>query len=75
MADEYYELLDWTVTSTTIICSSCKATDEIHDDYVDFFYQNGWRATISKCYCPDCAKKYLKPKKKTDAKRLRKTNG
>jgi hypothetical protein len=51
----------------SIQCSKCRKikstmqTDEYY--YGEELLESGWRATINNIYCPECAKKYLKPKK------------
>ncbi len=50
-------------------CTKCKVFNDvggISDNYeaVEYFLEKGWRATENNTYCPSCAKKHLKPKKK-----------
>jgi hypothetical protein len=51
----------------TIECSKCKKhngsmqTDEYY--FGEELLELGWRATSQNVYCPDCARKYLKPMK------------
>jgi len=54
------------MTTCDIQCSkpNCKESASLHciDEYgaADVFFENGWRRTENYCYCPKCAKKYLK---------------
>ncbi len=59
-------------TTTEIACTKCEKDKTVWaDEYeaVEEFFKLGWRATPLHCYCPKCAKKYLKStsnaKKKT----------
>ena len=62
------QLMDAVRLVSHISCSKCDADgeDEVFDDNeaIEGFYAEGWRATERHTYCPKCAKKYLKRKKK-----------
>lgn len=62
---EAIDLLDYTDTVTEITCTSCQTTDSSSSDEYDaieHWFEEGWRATETRSYCPDCAKKRLKQK-------------
>ena len=48
----------------TIECNveGCQESDSTFDHYnpAEYFFEQGWRATASKCYCPKHAKQKLK---------------
>lgn len=58
------QVWDSVVTESTIGCTKCKKQGDIcmDDGYEasDYFFGEGWRVTPNHCYCPKCAKKYLK---------------
>jgi len=55
------KLSEWIREVAEIICSKCSTQDDADTyDPENTFYDYGWRATEKHCYCPDCAKKYLK---------------
>lgn len=56
------DLDGWYMVEATIECTKCRAIDGTENDYdaAEEFYDGGWRATENHCYCPKCAKKYLK---------------
>ncbi len=59
------QLIGFACSETTIECSKCNyitGTQDDEDEAVKEFYKLGWRATDRNCYCPKCAKKYLKRK-------------
>ena len=62
------DLLDSLNIEITIECSRCDKKDSVlpvdHFDAADSFFKDGWRATATMAYCPECAKKYLKSDKK-----------
>ena len=48
---------------TEISCTRCNNFEISDFDYgmsIEEFIENGWRATNKHCYCPECAKKFLK---------------
>lgn len=55
-------LNDFVMTITTIQCDKCSEESVSEFDDTEGFYTNGWRATENTCYCPNCAKKYIKKK-------------
>lgn len=65
---ELRNLAESTLVEVSIECDKCKKangtqfTDE--DYFAEELYSKGWRCPVSKVYCPDCAKKYLKLIKK-----------
>ena len=58
------QLYNCIMSEHTIDCNKCGKSDSLMmtDDWgaCDKFFKDGWRVTPSYCYCPDCAKKYLK---------------
>jgi hypothetical protein len=69
MKYEPMDLYDSIETECTITCSNCgtqrSAMYVDSDEAVDVFFEEGWRATKSgNVYCPQCASKKLKSKKK-----------
>jgi len=67
MSEEKYkaeQLWGELVSEHTISCTKCRKTDNIMqcDEYdaCESFFEDGWRKTNAHCYCPKCAKKYLK---------------
>lgn len=56
------ELTDYIQEIAEICCDKCNNSDASYNvgNSEDTFFNRGWRATPNKCYCPDCAKKYLK---------------
>ena len=58
------DLFDEIMSTHEICCSNCKTTDTVVgcDDFdaCQSFFNDGWRKTTEKCYCPKCAKKKLK---------------
>lgn len=61
------QLLDSVCEMTEIVCDKCGHKDEMPCDSFDAvnnWFEEGWRQTLHKCYCPECAKKYLKIAKK-----------
>ena len=62
------QLMDSVHLTAEICCSKCDKEDssDCNDDLeaMQGFYEEGWRATERNTYCPKCAKKYLKAKKK-----------
>ncbi len=58
------ELEGYCLDEVSIECTKCKDLNvEYNTDLYDalpVFFFNGWRATNQNCYCPKCAKKYLK---------------
>jgi Zn finger protein HypA/HybF involved in hydrogenase expression len=62
-----YQLEGYCMEETTIECTKCKKMSGVQCDAsyaMDNFFKEGWRATDNHCYCPKCAKKYLKLKTK-----------
>ena len=65
MAKTFEQIIDHLESVTTIKCTakSCKIEDEFYEgeDFAsEHFFDLGWRATDSHCYCPKHAKKLLK---------------
>ena len=63
------DLWDSIETECTITCSNCGIQSNLHcidpADTLDVFFDEGWRGTKKgNVYCPDCASKKLKLKKK-----------
>ncbi len=59
------DLDGYVFTTTDISCSKCSESDTTGGDEYEamkYFFNKGWRATPNNCYCPKCAKKYLKSK-------------
>lgn len=45
----------------SIECTKCETGGYLSDfNSEEDAYKQGWRATENHCYCPKCAKKYLK---------------
>ena len=59
-----YDKFDGFISSIIqISCTNCDGESETDGDEFDapeIFYEEGWRATSTNCYCPNCAKKKLK---------------
>lgn len=56
-------LLDFCIEETTVTCDKCGHSTSANSDAIgssEWFYSRGWRGTSKHCYCPVCAKKYLK---------------
>lgn len=57
-------LMEWIDSITTVTCTKCRKqyTTGAVDQYSDseYIFDKGWIATEANCYCPDCAKKFLK---------------
>lgn len=69
MNKQFDNILDWTASEHSIVCSKCKHTSVqslVDDAYeaVTNFIKDGWRCPRQIAYCPKCAKKHLKPRKK-----------
>ena len=63
------QLIDSVYLTAEIQCGKCQKKEAnmgVDDlDYaISCYYDEGWRATERHTYCPKCAKKFLKPKKK-----------
>jgi hypothetical protein len=58
------QLAEYSITETTVTCTKCEKIVGDFEDDPDLFalniFKKGWRATNNHCYCPTCAKKYLK---------------
>lgn len=58
------QLIGFCLQEVTIECAKCKKVDGEYQSSLDYampeFFSRGWRATEKHCYCPKCAKKYLK---------------
>jgi len=58
------DFMGFTQTVNIIICTKCNLHYPVNEmdewDAITHFIQKGWRATEKHCYCPKCAKKYLK---------------
>lgn len=64
-AELSFQLVDHIYETTQISCDKCEETSTVYCDGGDgmaSFYRAGWRGTRNHCYCPKCAKKYLKRK-------------
>lgn len=54
-------LNEFVVTESSVECTYCGVGEmQYADNDPEYFYDLGWRATRSDCYCPKCAKKRLK---------------
>lgn len=61
------QLLDSVGTISIICCTRCNKEERgsyDENEAAGAFYELGWRATEVHTYCPSCAEKYLKTKKK-----------
>lgn len=69
------ELEEYCYDSVDICCSKCNTNNTVGDmaDYcaAKEFFKLGWRATLHNCYCPKCAKKYIKEKLKVIKSKLK----
>jgi hypothetical protein len=66
MTENWIKLGYFCTSSTSLDCFKCRTIQTIDgepDDVLEIFDEKGWRATEKNCYCPKCAKKYLKKKK------------
>ena len=58
------QLEEFCLEEVSIECTKCKKVDGEYNSDLYFaapnFFSKGWRATSQNCYCPECAKKYLK---------------
>lgn len=44
-----------------VACTRCDAEETVSGEYYDsleYFYNEGWRATEKHCYCPNCSEKF-----------------
>ncbi len=58
-----WQLADNVMIEATIECTKCREGDNVmcdEDQALEYFFGEGWRCTPNHCYCPKCAKKYLK---------------
>jgi hypothetical protein len=56
---------EMTVECTNPKCKNVAGSWDIDEYYfVEELIEKGWRATATNCYCPSCANKKLKKKKK-----------
>lgn len=74
MPHKYQEsdLIDSIDTVSTITCTKCGEEQELREDTmeaVEYFFSEGWRATRTNTYCPNCVHVYLKSFTKSKSKK------
>jgi hypothetical protein len=69
------ELEEYCYDTIDICCSKCHISNSISgvNDCcaAEEFFKLGWRATLYNCYCPKCAKRYIREKLKIIKRKLK----